>query len=235
MSIQDKRQTCSETGFEGTVIRYLREHPDFFVRWPGILEELQIPHPCGRSVSLIEYQVTVLRDQVHALKRQLQELVTHARSNEAVTERMHRLTLGLIECRRVADLFAVLYQSLLEDFRVDAAIVKLFVAPRLERDRGRCEFVAEDPRARALFENVLKARDPVCGRLRATQLTYLFGEQHGEMGSGALLPLGERDCIGFLAIASRDLYRFQPGIGTAFLKHLAEIVSRQLSSHLTPG
>ncbi len=234
MSIQDKRKVPEEdeSGFEATIIRYLRDHPDFFVRWPAALEELKIPHPCGKSISLIEHQVGVLREQAQVLRRQLQDFLSHARNNEILTERVHRLTLRLIQCRKLTDLFTALYGTLVEDFKVDVAVVKLFVAARLERDRARCEFVAGDAEARSLFSNVIKARDPVCGRLREVQLAYLFGERQSTVRSVALLPLGDPDRIGFLAIGSRDPYRFQSGMGTAFLKHLAEVVTRLLYPHL---
>lgn len=234
MSVQDKRKAYedNESCFETTVIRYLQKHPDFFLRWPAALEELKIPHPCGKSISLIEHQVAVLREQVQVLRRQLQDFVSHARNNEILTERVHRLTLRLIQCRKLADLFTALYAALAEDFRVDVAIVKLFVAARLERDRSRCEFVAGDAEARSLFSNVIKVREPVCGRLREAQLAYLFGERQSPVSSVALLPLGDPDRIGFLAIGSQDPYRFQPGMGTAFLKNLAEVVTRLLYPHL---
>lgn len=236
MSIQDKRKAYGndESSFEATIVRYLQDHPDFFVRWPEALEELQVPHPCGKAVSLIEHQVAVLREQVQALRMQLQDFVRHARNNELLTERVHRLTLRLIPCRKLTELLATLYASLLEDFKVDAAIVKLFVAARLERDRTRCEFVGGDTEVRSLFANVIKAKEPVCGRLRVAQLAYLFGERQNAVGSVALLPLGDPERIGFLAIGSQDPYRFQPGMGTAFLKNLAEVVTRLLNPYLAP-
>jgi uncharacterized protein YigA (DUF484 family) len=237
MSIQDKRKAHEdeEASFEAAVVRYLKDHPDFFVRRPGALQELQLSHPCGKAVSLIEYQVAVLREQVEVLTMQLQDFVRHARNNEILTGRVHRLTLRLIQCRKLAELFAVLYAALMEDFKVDAVIVKLFVGARLERDRTRGEFVAGDVEVRSLFANVIKAKEPVCGRLRAAQLAYLFGDKHqSAVTSVALLPLGEADRIGFLAIGSQDPYRFQPGMGTAFLKNLAEIVTRLLYPHLAP-
>lgn len=235
MTVRDKRKAYGDEalGFEASVVRYLRDHPDLFIRWPVALEALQIPHPCGgKAVSLIEHQVAVLREQVKGLRTQLQDLVSHARNNEILTHRVHRLTLRLIQCRKLAELFSSLYAALAEDFKVDAAIVKLFVEARLERDRTRCEFVAGDAEVRSLFVNVIKARDPVCGRLRVAQLAYLFGERQSEVSSVALLPLGDPNRIGFLAIGSQDPYRFQSGMGTAFLKNLAEIVSCLLHPHL---
>lgn len=234
MSTQDSRKTyeADEADFEAAVIRYLHNHPEFFARWPSAVAELRIPHPCGRAVSLVEHQVAVLRQQVQGLRAQLQDLISHARNNEILTERVHCLTLRLIQCRKLTELFNALYSALVEDFKVDAAIVKLFVAARLERDRARCEFVAGDAEAKSLFANVLKVREPVCGRLRAVQLAYLFGESQSTVKSVALLPLGDPNRIGFLAIGSEDPYRFQPGMGTAFLKNLGEVVTRLLYPHL---
>ncbi|MGF1613803.1 MAG: DUF484 family protein [Gammaproteobacteria bacterium] len=233
MSIQDMRQAYEEPDWEAVLVGYLREHPDFFIRWPDALEELRVPHSCGKAVSLIEHQVAVLRERIQTLRMQLQDLIDHARNNEVLTERLHDLTLRLIQCRKLADLLTTLYAALIEHFKVDAVIVKLFVPARLERDRARAEFVHEDAEIRSLFGNVIKAREPVCGRLRIAQLAFLFGENQDGVSSVALLPLGEPDSrIGFLAIGSRDPYRFQPGMGTAFLQHLAQILTRLLHPHL---
>ena len=50
---------------EREVADFLRRHPDFFERHLALLTELVVPHS-GRTgaVSLLERQVTVLRDQL---------------------------------------------------------------------------------------------------------------------------------------------------------------------------
>ena len=38
---------------DATVAGYLRSHPDFFERMPGLISELSLPHDAGSAVSLV--------------------------------------------------------------------------------------------------------------------------------------------------------------------------------------
>ena len=100
------------SGLEQIVADYLRQHPDFFMRHGDLVGEMEVLHPCGRAVSLIEYQVTVLRDQSHQLRRRLQDLLVTARENEQLSERVHELTLELVACRTLPEALQTLYRAL---------------------------------------------------------------------------------------------------------------------------
>jgi uncharacterized protein YigA (DUF484 family) len=85
---------------------------------------------------------------------------------------------------------------------------------------------------REVFSQVLASSKPICGHFKERQLEFLFPEHASEIGSGALLPLGQNASFGVLAICSRDPQRFHPGMGTIFLRQLGEIVSRILVPHI---
>ena len=53
------------------VADYLRAHPNFLVQHPQLLSELSIPHETGATVSLVERQVGVLREENARQKKQL--------------------------------------------------------------------------------------------------------------------------------------------------------------------
>ncbi len=61
-----------------------------------------------------------------------------------------------------------------------------------------------------------------------TQLEYLFRDDADEIGSVALVPLGTKSQIGFLAIGSADSDRFHPGMSIDFLARVGEIVAAAL-------
>ncbi|MEE8287095.1 MAG: DUF484 family protein [Gammaproteobacteria bacterium] len=222
-------------GEEEAMAAYLRDNPDFFDRHPKLLEDLLIPHSCGGAVSLVEYQVSVLRDQVHEMRRRMQSLANNARDNEALSQRLHQLTLSLVECTRVDEVLTNLYQAMCEDFKADFAAIRLFADPTSRGDQGLGEFVGNDSDGRKLFSKVLASSKPICGHIKENQLAFLFPEHGREIASGALLPLGENARFGILAIGSRDAKRFHPGMGTIFLRQLGEIVSRLLVPHVSPG
>ena len=54
---------------------------------------------------------------------------------------------------------------------------------------------------------------------------YVDEDDDIEVGSVALLPLGESVELGFLAIGSRDAEHFHPGMSIDFLSRLGELVS----------
>jgi len=233
MSNEKGRAASPPSSEEASIAAYLRENPAFFDRHPKLLEDLVVPHSCGGAVSLVEYQVSVLRDQVHEMRRRMQLLANNARDNEALSQRLHQLTLSLVECTRLDEVLTNLYQSMGEDFKADFAAIRLFADPASEGDKGLGEFVGKTSGASELFSQVLASNKPLCGHLKEKQLAFLFSENAGEMGSGALLPLGQNTRFGVLAIGSRDARRFHPGMGTIFLRQLGDIVSRVLAPHIS--
>ena len=232
MSGEKQRVAPPAADDEDSIAEYLRAHPDFFDRHPRLLEDLVIPHSCGGAVSLVEYQVSVLRDQVHEMRRRMQSLANNARENEALSQRLHLLTLSLVECTRLDEVFTNLYQHMCDDFKADFAAIRLFADPASEIDRGLGEFVGEGSDGTELFSQVFASSKPICGHFKASQLAFLFPEHATEVESGALLPLGQNPGFGVLAIGSRDPQRFHPGMGTIFLRQLGEIVSRILVPHV---
>jgi hypothetical protein len=64
----------------------------------------------------------------------------------------------------------------------------------------------------------------------------LFSDRASAVGSAVLLPLGAVERVGVLGIASRDPRRYQPGIGTVFVRQLAEVAGTVIARHLkAPG
>lgn len=209
------------------VADYLVAHPGFFERFPDALAAIDIPHPTGDAVSLIERQVSVLREQNQHYRSQLQDLIGVARENDALAKRLHRLTLALIETRSFDEVLNTLQDELRTLFEADAVEMKLFSAEQLEEH-------ASEP-GPAMFHDFLERQRPSCGRLSAEQLDYLFGSQAGETGSVALIPLQSSPLVGVLAIGSRDPERFHSSKGVDFLQRLADVVSATLTAVSSPG
>lgn len=209
------------------VAAYLTDHPDFFVHYPEALAAIDIPHPTGDAVSLIERQVRTLRDQTIEYRRQLEELVGVARENDALAKRLHRLTLALIETHSFDDVLNTLQDELREQFGADAVEMKLFATDQLQAHAHEA--------GPALFSDFVARGRPNCGQLDQGQLEYLFGPQAGETGSAALIPLSVPPLAGVLAIGSRDPNRFNKGKSVDFLHRLAEVVSATLQCASGPG
>jgi uncharacterized protein YigA (DUF484 family) len=217
---------------EKTVADYLRDNPEFFQNNASLLASLQIPHAISPAVSLVEYQVKVLRDQNSQLKRKLMDLVQVARDNNRLNERMHQLTLGLIKVSSLEALLDTLRENLLGEFKADTVIMRL--AGMTEAQTRECGVDYYDPAAAELqhFEAFLKTSRPQCGRFKREQMQYLFGDQSQAIESAALIPLGHHCKVGMMAIGSQEASRFHPGMGTLFLTHLGELMELLLTEHL---
>jgi uncharacterized protein YigA (DUF484 family) len=217
---------------EKTVADYLRDNPEFFHNNTSLLAALQIPHAVGPAISLVEHQVKVLRDQNSQLKRKLMDLVHVARDNNRLNERMHQLTLGLINANSLEALLDTLRENLLVEFKADTVTLRLAALPEAQARECGVDIFDPDSRDLAHFETFLKSSRPQCGRFKQEQLQYLFGDQAQAIESVALIPLGSKTSLGLLAIGSREASRFHPGMGTLFLTHLGELTGLLLSEHL---
>ena len=214
------------------VADYLREHPEFFNQEMELLAELRIPHPVGRAVSLLERQVTVLRDQNRDLKRKLMDLVQVASDNDRLNERVHQLILDLVKADSLEQIVDTLTDHLRGEFKADTLAVLLHdLAPDKARECGIQPISRDDP-ALEHFSSFYKSGRPLVGRLKQAQLEFLFGDQAPAVSSAALIPIGRDACQGLLAIGSSEANRFHPGMGTLFLSHLGELLSAVLKPHL---
>lgn len=231
MKTQNASQMANdvEDSLEEQVETYLREHPAYFSQRPDLLTELQVTHACGGAVSLIEHQVSVLREQNHRLRRRLQELLGNARDNQELSQKLHRLTLALLDCQRLDELLGLLYASLQDDLDAERVAIRLFADPRDPQDQGLAEFVEAGEAGQALLSELEHAGAPLCGRIRPRVAELLFG---AEIGSGIILPLGDQAPFGVLAVGSGDPQRYQPGVGTLFLQQLADIARHLIRRHL---
>ena len=228
MSLQhDDDVDARDDDLPSKVAEYLVAHPNFFQTHPEVLAAVDIPHPTGDAVSLIERQVRVLREQNQHYRSQLQDLIGVARENDALAKRLHRLTLALIETRSFDEVLNTLQDEMRDLFQADAVEMKLFDGSELQQH-------GNEP-SPAMFNDFLERHRPSCGELPAEQLEYLFGPQAGETGSVALIPLQSPPLVGVLAIGSRDPERFHASKGVDFLQRLSDVVSATLSAVSSPG
>jgi len=219
-------QTKTPQDPDQAVIDYLQAHPDFFQRHPECLARLELTHPSGEAISLIEHQIKILRQQAAQHQSQMAQFVEVARENELLNERLHKLTLALLDAVTFDEVVNVLEDKLHDDFQAEA--VKLHLFTHAETD-GNANPDLDG------FRPFLEKGEARCGRLSKAQLEYLFSTQAEDIQSTALIPLQEESILGLLAIGSHNAQRFHPGMGTDYLTRLGEIVSKTLEVVSEPG
>ena len=196
---------------EESVARYLQQNPDFFERHQPLLSRLRLPHArSGATISLVERQVEVLREQQASLEQKLAEFVKVARSNDTVAEKMHRFTRRLLRASSRSAAVEQMEASLREDFdSFHSVLVLIGPAHGLPAQRFVRSVAADDANLKS-FESLFASGKPRCGQARDSQRDFLFGADANDIGSVALVPLGEKGSVGLLALGSTDRTVFTP-------------------------
>lgn len=218
-----------ETFAEDPIADYLKSHPDFFERHPLLLLSLKLPHRTGGAISLVERQVAVLRTRNSQLERQFKDLVSVAKQNDALVEKIHRLALKLMRASSLPARLEQLETSLREDFAAERAVLVLFPgAPAAAVREGFVKRLAPDDADVRPFAAFVRAAKPRCGPLRDRQKN-VFDRDADLVSSAAFVPLGADASLGFLLIGSRDADHFHPGKRMDFLARLGELLAVGLS------
>ena len=234
MSTQRKPEFIEEDPTENAVHDYLQANPDFFERHSELLSALRLPHLSGVAVSLVERQVSVLRQKDLKLERKLKELIEVARINDTLGAKMHQLTLRLLAANDISETLEAIETALRTGFNSDLSVLVLFSDPSMFEDVNVGRFfkpVERETESLKAFATFLKSNNPRCGQVRDSQRDFLFGIETDEVGSAALIPLGKKSEIGFLAIGSEDSNRFHPGMSMDFLSRLGDLVAEALKRY----
>jgi len=234
MSSQAKPEFHPAATTDEAVHEYLSDNPDFFERHNDLLRSLRLPHVTGGTVSLVERQVTELRQKDARRERRFRELVEVARANDSLAAKIHALSVELLRAETLDETIHACESALRTGFGADQAVLVLFDdrSAHSPFDHGRFlrRIDRGDARLRA-FDSILKRSSPRCGQIRDSQRDFLFGENTNEIGSCALVPLGKACEIGFLAIGSADADRFNPAMSIDFIARLGELIAAAVSRH----
>ncbi|MDX1402891.1 MAG: DUF484 family protein [Woeseiaceae bacterium] len=234
MSTQRKPEFIEDEISERAVHDFLQDNPDFFERHAALLSSLRLPHVTGGTVSLVERQVSVLRQKDLKLERKLKDLIGVAKLNDALAGKIHKLALKMLSATSLQQTLTHIEDSLRTGFDADQSILVMFGDPDAYKNVKVGRFfqaLERDDASLKPFDMFLQGSGPRCGQIRDAQRDFLFGKETDEIGSAALIPLGKKSRVGFLAIGSSDANRFHPGMSIDFLTRLGELVAESLKRY----
>ncbi len=217
-------ESKKESPDEAIILNYLSEHPDFFFRRPDALEMLELPHESGKAISLIERQVSVLRDRNMEMRQRLAALVEAAHSNDKLFEKTKQLVLSILEAKNLEEVVDALYKSLDDDYGVEFYNIT-FLGSNPEYLVANAKVVGLEE-ANLSIGALLRNNRAVCGVLRPEETQFLFGDRGSEIGSVAAVPLNHGQTFGILAIGNSDPNHYRSSMGTLFLSYIAEVLNR---------
>lgn len=209
------------------VARYLQDHPEFFEQYADMLAGINIPHPHGgRAIPLSERQILTLREKNKVLESKLRELVQFGEDNDAIGEKVHRVSLELIKAADLDSAVGALLRNLREDFTVPHVALRLWPAGDPAHAAAYAGASAE---VRAFAESLAH---PYCGQKAMFETAQWLGDASDIVKSFAYVPLAGPQVLGLLMLASEEAERFYPEMGTLYLKRLGELAGTAFARHL---
>ncbi len=212
--------------FPEEIADYLKNNPSFFEQYADLMAQIFVPHPHGgRAVSLAERQMLTLREKNRVTETKLAELIAFGEENDAISEKVHRLAVGLIAAETFQAVIHLLNFHLRDDFAVPHVALRLWNKP--ESSEELPEFAAVSEELQVFAETLAR---PYCGSTAGFGTASWFGEHASHIRSQALIALRNGGgTIGMVALGSEDAHRFYADMGTLYLERIGEMVSAALA------
>ena len=211
---------------------YLTKNPDFFEQNPDIFEVINISHDSGKAISLVERQIGIMRERNSEMITQIDQMQAAAKENALLMEKTNRLVLNLIQANDLNSLSKALTVSLKSDFSTE------FFSLTLINDdpavtKNAVNFISESE-AKSIIGHILSAKKAICGKRKYEEISLLFGNQVGEIGSVLALPLRATNTFGVLALGHSDPEFYTKEIGTVFIDYIGDLLSELIPKHINP-
>ena len=207
------------------VADYLETHPSFFDAYPEVIAGLKLTTALGgRTVSLQERQVEVLREKVRQMELKLANQGHVARDNESIMDKFHHWIVRLLASGGGVQP-ELLLQALRECFDVPAASLRLWHASA--DAAAQWTGGADLDEAKALANQQIT---PYCGA-PSGKAGVSWLDDAPTMQSVALVALrkqGAADSFGLLVLGSPDPKRFSASLATDILQRIGETASAAL-------
>lgn len=212
--------------FPDEIADYLKNNPSFFEQYADLMSQIFVPHPHdGRAVSLAERQMLTLREKNRQTESKLAELIAFGEENDQISEKVHRLAVGLIAAETFQAVIHLLNFHLRDDFSVPHVALRLWHKPEAIEDLPEFAAVSEELQ---VFAETLNR--PYCGSTAGFGTSSWFGEAAPHIRSQALIALRNGGgTIGMVALGSEEGQRFYADMGTLYLERIGEMVSAALA------
>ncbi|AKH63026.1 MULTISPECIES: DUF484 domain-containing protein [Photorhabdus] len=228
MEKKEEQLNIAGTLNDQTVVDYLLENPNFFIRNARVVEQIRVPHPIRETVSLVEWYMNRQRTHITYLEENITLLMEQARVNEQLFEQLLKLLVDLAAAESLQDMLSRL-NSWAKNLGLNSANIRLFSdkwhigAPLNASDLALSRNAFEPIRIHRFGNS-----DHYLGMLNGPEILLLL-PQVRHVGSVAISLLGTRGELGMMIFNSRNYQHYQDGMGTDILDHLAKLLPDILS------
>ena len=210
-----------------SVAAYLTDHAHFFEEHAELLSRIKLTSPlAGRTVSLQERLMEVLREKIKGMELRMLELIRTAQDNDAINQKFQRWSRALLLARNDVDLPYTLINGLQEIFSVPHATLRMW---NVSDDFMHTWFAAPVSEDAQIFSSGLSV--PFCGRNNDFEAASWL-EDAPSVQSIAMLPLrvdSAPHAFGLLVLGSPDPARFTSDMATDFLTRIGETAGAALT------
>jgi uncharacterized protein YigA (DUF484 family) len=202
---------------------YLRKNPEFFIGQEDLLSDLSLPHESGKAISLLERQVTILRDRGIEARLKLSNLLENARNNDQLFDTTRNLVLALLRADNLTEVSAVVQDQLSNHANIDACEIILIKQPQLHVSNAvRTD---SEKTLQSNFADVFRLKRSHCGALTQDQIDYLFSYSGKNIKSTALCPVvSNSEVLALLAFGNQEENFFNINLDTLFLDFIGHVV-----------
>lgn len=214
------------------VEQYLIENPTFFLKHEHLLADLYLPdsNNGGSAVSLIEKQISILRERNIESRKRLSELMENGERNDILFQKTRSLILDILSSKSLTDLSKRLSQYCQSEFQVDKAEFTLIASSSPINTQARIVSVNEVERS---MPSLLKSKQCISGVFREDELKLLFSSDTSSTGSAIILPITlDQQLSAILVLGSDDPHYFQSGTDTLFLSFIGDVIAGLLPRFL---
>ena len=231
-NVEPEAQAKRDAPTADEVAAYLKANPDFFIDRDELLAELSLPHPSGKAISLLERQVTVLRERGMEARQKLNNLLENARNNDQLFDITRNLVLALLQARDITEIASVTQDQLASQSSIDAC--ELIVIDHAELNTAPAVRTETLANLRRDFGDVFRLKRTHCGALSEEQMQYLFPGNHSAIRSTALCPvINNSEVLALLAFGNNSDNYFNVSLDTLFLDFIGRVVGAVMDRQIT--
>ena len=194
---------------------FLLDNLDFFVTRESLVSEMKFKHSQSSASSILERQITKLRDEHKNVIELLKSFIDTASINEDLFKKSKDLTLKILESDTNDNIKEIVEESFKKDFGVDECMVEFFdnkAIDKLEKETGL-----------SMHKGAVH-----CGSFSNEKIALLFDDEKIESLVIAVIVL--KDEIGLLKLGSHDRTKYLGDEDTTFIEYIRDILEKKLSS-----
>ena len=192
---------------------FLLENLNFFETRESLVSELKFKHATGSASSLLERQVTKLRDEHKSLISLLNTFIKTASINEDLFNKSKDLTLKILSSKNKKEIINTVENTFKKEFKVDKTKLAFFKNEKLDE--------LENITGLSFHKGAIH-----CGSFSSEKMNILFKDKKIE--SMAVTVVIAKNEIGLLMLGSYDRTKYLGDEDTTFIEYIRDVLEKKL-------